>query len=239
MNMNCEDFELIVDDLQRPGALGESTETLARFHARTCELCAVRLAQARALSVALRFAAEDGIPAGAPERVEAMLRSAFHRQRWAVQREQSSRRWTAAVIAATLLFTGALATRSWRKPTVSARRSESATANVEKPAVPLTSPAVTSSPAPAMSANPSAGREGKVDSGAAQIQQEFTTDFLPYPPGGNSAPFETGQVVRVSLTGSSLAAMGYPVDGDRVGDAFTADVLLGEDGQPRAIRLLR
>ena len=236
--MNCEDFELIVDDLQRPGVLGEDTETLARFHASTCKPCAARLAQARALSVALRFAAEDGIPAGAPQRVEAMLRSAFHRQRWAVQRARSSRGWAAAAIAAGLLFTGALATRSWRKAAESTQRSQAATAVVEKPAVPLTSAAAIISSKPVMPAGPTANSGARIDSGNAQSQQEFAGDFLPYPAGGNSAPFESGEVVRVSLTGSSLAAMGYPVDGDRVGDAFTADVLLGEDGQPRAIRLL-
>ncbi|NDQ56688.1 MAG: hypothetical protein GZ088_06400, partial [Acidipila sp.] len=123
--MKCEEFEAIVDDLDRAGALDEATEMRARFHAGICEFCQARLAQAGGLTAALRAAAEDGIPAGAPDRVEAMLRSAFHREKWAVQRTRLNRRWAAAAIAATLLFGGALATQSWRKHSVTSRTESS------------------------------------------------------------------------------------------------------------------
>ena len=230
--MKCEEFEAIVDDLDRAGALDEATEMRARFHAGICEFCRARLAQAGGLTAALGAAAEDGIPAGAPDRVEAMLRSAFHREKWAVQRTRSNRRWAAAAIAATLLFGGALATQSWRKHSVTSR-TESSRANGEKSVVPLNSSAASAAPV---------ASDGYTDTNlaaGAQSLDEFAGDFLPYPAGGIPRPFENGEIVRVKLTGSSLAAMGYPVEGDRAGEAFIAQVLLGEDGEPRAIRFPR
>ena len=237
--MKCEEFEAIVDDLNRAGALDEATEMRARFHAGICEFCQARLAQAGGLTAALRAAAEDGIPAGAPDRVEAMLRSAFHREKWAVQRTRSTRRWAAAAIAATLLFGGALATRSWRKHSVTSR-TESSRASGEKPVAPLNSSGAASGASSAgIVASDSGGYPDANPAADSQSPVEFTGDFLPYPAGGIPRPFENGEIVRVKLTGSSLSAMGYPVEGDRAGEAFTAQVLLGEDGQPRAIRFPR
>ena len=234
--MKCEEFEAIVDDLNRAGALDEATEMRARFHAGICEFCQARLAQAGGLTAALRAAAEDGIPAGAPDRVEAMLRSAFHREKWAVQRTRSNRRWAAAAIAATLLFGGALATQSWRKHSAVGSRTEYSRASGQKPILPLNSSAVTSA---GMAASDPGGYSDANLTADSQSLDEFAGDFLPYPAGGIPRPFENGEIVRVKLTGSSLAAMGYPVEGDRAGEAFTAQVLLGEDGQPRAIRFPR
>ena len=233
--MKCEEFEAIVDDLDRAGALDEASEMRARFHAGICEFCQARLAQASGLTAALRSAAADGIPAGAPDRVEAMLRSAFHREKWAVQRTRSNRRWAAAAIAATLLFGGALATQSWLKHSITSR-TESSRASGEKPAVLLNSSAGSS--AGIIASDPGGYSDANLTADSQGLD-EFAGDFLPYPAGGIPRPFENGEIVRVKLTGSSLAAMGYPVEGDRAEAAFTAQVLLGEDGQPRAIRFPR
>lgn len=47
------------------------------------------------------------------------------------------------------------------------------------------------------------------------------------------------QVMRVSLTGARLAALGLLPAGRDLDDRVTADVLMGEDGMARAIRLVR
>jgi hypothetical protein len=46
------------------------------------------------------------------------------------------------------------------------------------------------------------------------------------------------QVMRVSLTGARLAALGLLPAGRDLDDRVTADVLMGEDGMARAIRLV-
>ena len=61
-------------------------------------------------------------------------------------------------------------------------------------------------------------------------QREFIR--LPYAP--EFDPYEGGQVVRVSMPGASVRNLGLPVMVDRV----QADVLLGDDGVARAIRLV-
>ncbi len=55
---------------------------------------------------------------------------------------------------------------------------------------------------------------------------------IPYAPPFSA--YDEGQVVRVNMPGSSVRRLGLPVSVDRV----QADVLLGNDGIARAIRLV-
>ena len=218
--MTCEQFEAIMDDLNRPGALDEATHALARFHAQTCDSCEARLGQARSLTAGLRALHTGQGEEGAPQRVEAMLRSAFLRNQWQIARTKTMRRWTAVGIAAALLITGGFASRRLWRSQVPAEIART------KPAAKIPSPQISS---PAV----------ETQTAGARSDDEFPADFQAYPAGGAIMPFESAEVVRVSLSGSALVAMGFPVDGDRAGDRFTADVLVGEDGLPRAIRFPR
>ena len=63
-------------------------------------------------------------------------------------------------------------------------------------------------------------------------------EFVALPAAERLPRFESGMVVRVELPVTSLPAFGFPITpGDR-GTAVPADVLVGQDGQPRAIRLV-
>jgi hypothetical protein len=53
------------------------------------------------------------------------------------------------------------------------------------------------------------------------------------------ADFDHGQIVRVALPRSALAAWGWPLEGDVADEAVKTEVLLGEDGMARAIRVVR
>ena len=55
---------------------------------------------------------------------------------------------------------------------------------------------------------------------------------IPYAP--PLTPYDQGQIVRVNMAGSSARRMGVPVMLDRV----QADLVVGNDGLPRAIRLV-
>jgi hypothetical protein len=46
-------------------------------------------------------------------------------------------------------------------------------------------------------------------------------------------------IVRVQLTRSSLAQLGYPVAETPDEDLIPADVLVGEDGWPRGVKLIQ
>jgi len=70
-------------------------------------------------------------------------------------------------------------------------------------------------------------------------ETEIATDFLPMGDASDLASLESGQIVRVKLPRSSLASFGLPLNFERAGEPVKADVMLGEDGRPRAIRFIR
>ena len=66
--------------------------------------------------------------------------------------------------------------------------------------------------------------------------RETVTEFLPLidaPP-----PTLNGVLIRVSLPAAKLQAAGIPVAAYSMHDPVTADLLVGEDGLPRAIRFV-
>jgi hypothetical protein len=63
--------------------------------------------------------------------------------------------------------------------------------------------------------------------------------FLPLYPGTPMLPFERAQVVRVAIPRAALAPAGLPVDPMRAAERVRADVLMGDDGLIRGIRLVR
>ena len=63
--------------------------------------------------------------------------------------------------------------------------------------------------------------------------------FYPLLYGDDLSTMEAGGVVRVRLTRAALASFGVPVSEERRTERVEAEVLLGEDGLARAIRLVR
>jgi hypothetical protein len=59
---------------------------------------------------------------------------------------------------------------------------------------------------------------------------------LPYAP--PLAPTDRGQVMRVRMPRQTLRQLGLPMNEERIFERIPADVLLGEDGIPRAIRIV-
>ena len=66
--------------------------------------------------------------------------------------------------------------------------------------------------------------------------QEVVTAFFPLM--DPAPPFERGQLLRVELPASAMQMVGLPVREDRLADSVQADVLVGEEGLPRAIRFV-
>jgi hypothetical protein len=67
--------------------------------------------------------------------------------------------------------------------------------------------------------------------------EETVTDFFPLL--DHAPPFERGEILRVNLPASVMQTVGLPVREERLGDRVQADVLVGEEGLPRAIRFVR
>ena len=67
--------------------------------------------------------------------------------------------------------------------------------------------------------------------------EEVVTDF--YPLVNPAPPFERGQLLRVEVPASAMRMVGLPVHAERLSDPVQADVLVGEEGLPRAIRFVK
>jgi hypothetical protein len=74
---------------------------------------------------------------------------------------------------------------------------------------------------------------------AANYENEIATEFMPVGYGSPMSLQDGGQVMRVELPRSALAGFGLPVNMDRVNERVKADVLVGTDGQARAIRFVQ
>ena len=74
----------------------------------------------------------------------------------------------------------------------------------------------------------------------APVSESYVpSDFVPVPFTGAITADDPGMIVRVQLTRSSLAQLGYPVAETPDEDLILADVLVGEDGWPRGVKLIQ
>lgn len=69
-------------------------------------------------------------------------------------------------------------------------------------------------------------------------ENEITTDYIPLTYVAGTTAMESGQVVRVMVSRSSLLAYGLPVDLERTEEKIKADLVVGDDGLARAIRFV-
>lgn len=224
--MTCAEFDTIVHDVARPDALDKPSAVIAKFHAQTCERCAARLAQAQVLASALEAVAQDSADLEAPAHFEPVLVSAFREHRRSLERKQHRQRrtrlrwleWSALAAAAAVLL--AIGAWNFSRPRVNGTK---------------TNPSVVTTPANS-NANGAAQQTASVETATAE---DSNSDFVPVPYGESLSSDDSGLVVRVSLTRSALGSLGYPVDEVHAGDVVQADLLVGEDGLPRAVRLVQ
>lgn len=72
---------------------------------------------------------------------------------------------------------------------------------------------------------------------APAADDDSDAGFYPLPEAEALPPVENAMVVRVQLPVSSLQLMGVPIDEQRADASVQADLLLGQDGLARGVRL--
>jgi hypothetical protein len=239
--MNCRHFRFIVHDLGRRGALEDSVAKAGFAHAEVCAPCAEYLGDSRSLDGALRALASD---AGeqAPFHVEATLLGAFRRRSAATTaRFKPVPRWVAVCAAAGLAAALALALGlTFRSRHVIPRVDETRANNSSAPATENSIPRESVEPS-VRAASPHRSKAKRVGHPRSAVANapEWATPFVQLPYADNIAPLESTAIVRLVLPRSALASLGLPVNEDVAGEQISAELLLGEDGSPRAIRVVR
>ena len=99
--------------------------------------------------------------------------------------------------------------------------------------------AIASSPEPIAPIKPLPKTTRSRNSAAAGMPESFeiVTEFFPLM--DPAPPFERGQLLRVELPASAMQMVGLPVREEYLARSVHADVLVGEEGLPRAIRFVK
>ena len=211
--MNCEEFQLIGLESRDRLQAGANDPQLAAAaeHARTCSRCAALADSWQEARSALRALRDITQSAETPQRVEMQLRHEFasrHRSWW-LRSSAIFAVWTLAT--ATLLFAGV----SWWNWRVGQNHNTTTSQNhspVEN------------------SVNPSD------DSADAALVADNSGDFTMLP-GSLPQEADDAAIVRVRMQRGALSSLGLPVNEERLSDWIQVDLLVGADGQPKAVRL--
>ncbi|MBO0857011.1 MAG: hypothetical protein J2P21_00855 [Chloracidobacterium sp.] len=225
----------------------------AMAHAESCAQCAARLDHERRMMAGLYELATDEKAINAPERVGSALRAAFDQRRAGAAspailpgfpRHKPLWRMTAAAVLTISVGVLALWPRGQKpsfgarpadvvnRPTPQSRRFESQKA----PPVKLVEAPGAREIFPSTAARPGAKSVRrrkpsiKESDGAGQL---FPLTFV-----ARSGPAEFVRTVRIEISRSTLMSMGVPVNIDRGEGLIKADVIIGEDGVARAMRLI-
>jgi hypothetical protein len=233
--MDCRECDKVIHDVVDAEIAGEVSRAFE--HIMRCPRCEARFYSVRSLKRALRTLAETTDSEEAAVHLEPVLRRVFQQQKRVRRKPVAS--WLAIGIAAVLLLSIGVVSR------------QRMFAPERKPAILATPPAVQSSnvsnaeiPETASKLEPVTRRQGKAKSrhpAQRRDGQEFVTGFYTLPYAEGSDHILSGEVVRVKLRGSALPGIGFPMalNGDTVADQITADLIVGENGLPLAIRFVR
>jgi len=234
VSMDCAAFEKISHQLYRPDPAETSLAEAAMAHAESCSRCAALLTEVEWLEYSLLDLARHDANSRVSPRVESALVQEFRRQKTAVARRQL--RWRLAalgVAAAFILFVGlSFYLHVWRLPPSSFAP------------LPSDAGAAHSQPAPAasqvQSSNLAVAAAPVTEPQSTADNSSDTEDaaFVPLPYADESATDDGGAIVRVRLSRPELASFGIPVDDFSGDEQIQADLLVGVDGTPEAIRLV-
>ena len=175
---------------------------------------------------------------GAPDRLEPVLRTAAGNRKNAISapRLRVTRAWAAAVILLAAVATAGVIWRTLRSHQRQTQQVRSVPVPQVKPEPMLPSAPVTKSAPVHRAATDSASLR---DSSPKQAPGNSLDEFVPLPVSEGLPPAAELSVVRMRLRGSDLQQYGLEAPPDAVAQTMLAEFVVGEDGLPRAIRIVR
>ena len=241
--MTCRRHQDAILDLARGVPLPAAVAEAARAHARACGDCAAALARQRDLTRAFTALSAAAEKHAAPPALEARLLAVFPaggRTAGAGGYGRGSKWWLAAAAAIALVAAGLW---TWRDSATPVGVVTTAPAGV--PSAPLPS-------RPERTERAAAGPGSSVPSGATarpvaarpeprrprQARPVRDVEFITIPAAAGLPPIESATIVRTELPLSALPEYGVQILPHAARAAIEADLLVGQDGVPRGIRLV-
>ena len=259
--MSCREYEADIVDLARGAGVSVEAETRLRGHLAACAGCAARFAREQRMTSALREVADFAPQPSRSAAIEAQLLGAFAEQHAAGSREAVSPRtparllvawgWLAAAAVLVLAVVVWRGTASWRSPDaagpepaeVAIEPAGALAAAPEDPEPALRRDAA-AMPAPPRDAPPQQAAPARARAARGLVQpaeppgDEGVLRFVSLPTAIGLPELESGHIVRVELATAMLPAFGFDVVPESESGVVEADVLVGQDDQPRAIRFV-
>jgi hypothetical protein len=242
-SMSCWEFERIIIDF--------GSDQRALEHAQACARCAAQLKREQRMTAGLQALAAEEAAITAPERVRSALRAVFDEQQATAPARTvsywSSRRkllWGMAAAAMVLLsaVTTALLLREPRARVVATVAIEPSTTPQSPPGLSDQAPREIRSPGIAKSSPSTAPSTARGYSRRSKPKATESADntgvLFPLTYVARSGPTEFVQTVRVEISRSTLLSMGVPVNLERGEGLIKADIIIGEDGVARAVRII-
>jgi hypothetical protein len=208
--MNCEEFERLGLDMDRADAQREEA-TAAAEHAASCARCVALLESWRELKRDLRVLHETTRFESAPARVEMRLKQELRTRREARVPRRAVKLISWALPAAAALA-AVIGWNHWR--------------NVSSP-VHTPSPQITA----AAQNNSNAAAESVL------LAADYDSGDFTQLPGSMPTASSDQAILQARVQRGALMQFGLPVAPEQAADWVDVDFLVGEDGQPLAVRL--
>lgn len=226
--MNCAEFNELVHSLVHYELLDIDARERALLHADSCASCAARLANAQALADATEFAGTAVCTEKAPIRVAAAVFGEYRRIHKPRHIGAQVAKWALAAAATfALAFGGWFGYTHWQS---NDRVNSPAPARVNRNPVEANNSAAR---------NPATQTANATAVAANSADSNLLADFEPVPFAGDFDSGDPAMIVHVQLTRAALGKLGYQVEKGKGKELVNADVLVGVDGWPRAVRVVQ
>jgi len=250
--MKCHSLRDAIVEWARGGDLGPGTLAAVESHVEHCRSCAALIARERQLSQGLRALAATTAADGSSDAVGRRLLVIFAERQGAGQPaairnvNPSGRVPWLRLAAALMLVAGSVA--AWRIVRDGRGPDARVPPNAAQAGAPTTEPAVTPGASIASATDVhgpigAAGNGGRARGAGRRVRAvpppfERPVGFVELPGAVGLPDFESGQIIRMEIPLASLPTYGIEILPDAQGAPVEADLLVGQDGQARAIRLV-
>ncbi len=252
--MNCQKFESLAADLARGEMMEVDVLSDARAHQAECSSCSSRFHDEEMLTRGLHSVAVEMNSLQASEATEQSLLASFRQHSVVVPlaSTRSYRPYWLTAVAAILLIVFGLVAVVWKgsnqpknqiavQPIPQAPKEIKENKNMVAPDDQVAHLPAPSKPKRDLNPRVLQTRNSKANRAENTVAHhaEVATDFMPLGYLNPALLQDGGQIVRVEVPRTTMASFGLPVNMDRYNERVKADVLLGVDGVPHAIRFVQ